>query len=271
LRRLRDLAGISGRDLAQRIGISQSKVSRIESGATLPSLPEVMAWADAVGTAEAAGWLAALTEAAFTEVHTWRAALQLRPHLQGEIQEREARAQMSRTFQPSVVPGLLQTAEYARRTFAMSPVPYAPDGVPAAVAGRLERQLTLFRDDKRFDFLITEAALRWCPGSSELMIPQLDRIASVSTLDNVSIGLIPHREHALTFMSHSFVIYDHHGDDLDTFVEVETSHANLIINDPGDVGLYENRWSLLSQMAIFDGEAREFLAVLAAQFQNAGA
>lgn len=270
LRRLRDLAGISGRDLAQRMQISQSKVSRIESGATLPSLPEVMAWADAVGMAETSEWLTALTEAAFTEVHTWRAALQRQPHLQGEIQEWEARAQTSRTFQPSVVPGLLQTAEYARRTFQMSPVPYAQADIAAAVAGRLERQLSLFRDDKRFNFLITEAALRWCPGPSKLMIPQLDRIASLSTLDNVSIGLIPHRGQALTFMSHSFVIYDHQNDDLDTFVEVETIHANLIINDPGDVALYENRWSLLSQMAILDGQVRQLLAALAAEFDKAG-
>ncbi len=153
----------------------------------------------------------------------------------------------------------------------MSPVPYAQDDVAAAVAGRLERQLTLFRDDKRFNFLITEAALRWCPGPSKLMVPQLDRIASLNTLNNVSIGLIPHHGQALTFMSHNFVIYDHHNDEQDTFVEVETIHANLIINDPGDVGLYENRWSLLSQMAIFDGQARELLAALAAEFENVGA
>ena len=48
LRRLRDQAGISGRDLAHRVGISQSKVSRIESGTVIPSLPEVTAWGEAV-------------------------------------------------------------------------------------------------------------------------------------------------------------------------------------------------------------------------------
>jgi transcriptional regulator with XRE-family HTH domain len=77
LLRLRDLAGLSGRDLAQRIGISQSKVSRIETGRAVPSIPEVTAWADAVGTTvEARDRLRALTDDALVEVHTWRAAAQ---------------------------------------------------------------------------------------------------------------------------------------------------------------------------------------------------
>src|SRR5262245_37379524 len=108
--RLRDQAGVSGRELAQRIGISQSKVSRIESETTIPSLPEGKAWTEALGApSETQDRLAVLTEAAFTEVHTWRTALKTRAHLQGEINEREARARTVRTFQPSVIPGLLQT------------------------------------------------------------------------------------------------------------------------------------------------------------------
>src|SRR2546430_16403904 len=49
LRRLREMAGVSGRELAQRINISQSKISRIESGMTTPPVPAVTAWAGAVG------------------------------------------------------------------------------------------------------------------------------------------------------------------------------------------------------------------------------
>jgi hypothetical protein len=251
--------------------MSQSKVSRIESGATLPSLPEVTAWADAVGTSvETREWLAAFTEAAVTEVLTWRTALQTRRHLQYDIQEWEARARTSRTFQHSVIPGLLQTAEYARRIFSMSPLPYTPDDIGAALAGRLDRQLALFQEDKQFHFLITEAALRWRPGPAKLLVSQLDRIASLSTLENVSIGVIPHNMQSITFMSHGFVIYGDRSDDRDAFVEVETIHANLIINDPGDIALYEERWSGLNEMAIFDEESREFLIALAVEFENAG-
>src|SRR5882724_13217308 len=108
LRHLRDLAGLSGRELAQQIGISQSKVSRIESGRTVPSLPEVDHWARAAGASDdRREWLVAMTEAVFTEVRPFRAAVGPAVQTQAETQERERRARLVRTFQPSVIPGLL--------------------------------------------------------------------------------------------------------------------------------------------------------------------
>src|SRR5215204_6065118 len=109
LRRLRDLSGVSGRELARRISISQSKVSRIESGTAMPSLPEVTAWGAALGASQATlDHLAFLTNQAYTEVQPWREALRGQGHLQDEIQEQEALATCVRTFQPAIVPGLLQ-------------------------------------------------------------------------------------------------------------------------------------------------------------------
>src|SRR2546430_15956476 len=73
LRRLREMAGVSGRELAQRVNMSQSKVSRIESGATTPPIPAVAAWADAVGAdAPTRARLTAMTEAGVTEGQAWR-------------------------------------------------------------------------------------------------------------------------------------------------------------------------------------------------------
>jgi len=270
LHRVRDLAGISGRELAHRIGISQSKVSRIESGTAIPSAPEVTAWAEAVAaSAETKRLLTALTEAAFTEVHPWRAVLKDRLHLQDDIQELENRAGKVRTFQPSVIPGLLQTAEYARRLFSVIDPPYAESDIPAAVAARLDRQLALFEEHRKFEFLITEAALRWRPGPSTLLQAQFDRIESLRTLSNVSIGLIPHAVLARACTSHSFAIFelaDVGGHDTDgeeapnAIVTVETVHANLVVSNPDSVGLYQARWHRLEQMAIYGDEIRAFLS-----------
>ncbi|MQA88554.1 MAG: helix-turn-helix domain-containing protein [Streptosporangiales bacterium] len=272
LRRARELAGISGRDLAQRIGISQSKVSRIEAAGAIPSLPEVTAWAEAVrASAKTRELLTVMTEAAFTEVHTHRAAMRSRAHVQDEVQELEARARVVRTFQPSVVPGLLQTAEYARRVFAFAELSYTEGGRTAAVAARLQRQTVLYEEDRRFDFLISEAALWWRPGPVKLLLAQLDRIASLSTLDNVSIGFVPYDRQAAVCPLHGFVIYGGHDGqegDLDTFVTVEMVHAYLTVNDPHDVRLYQKQWSRLCQTAIFGEEAREFLAALGADLRT---
>lgn len=264
LRRLRDLSGLSGRELARRMGTNQSRVSRIESGATVPSLPEVTAWASAIGASTGVhDSLVALAEAASTEAQSWRDALRRRPHAQNEIRVLESRTRILRTFQPSVIPGMLQTAEYARRVFSFLPATLAESDIPAAVAGRLSRQLALYETDRNFSFLITEGALRWQPGPPELMVAQLDRIASVSTLDNVSVGVIPLGVPAVTMLTHTFVIYDG-WDEQDTLVEVDTIHAQLLVKRPDDVALYRQRWERLTQMAIFGEGAREFIGGLSA-------
>jgi transcriptional regulator with XRE-family HTH domain len=264
LRRLRDLSGLSGRELARRMGTSQSKVSRIESGTTIPSLPEVTAWASAIGAPTGIhDSLVALVEAAFTEAQSWRDASRRRPHAQDEILALESRTRTLRTFQPSVVPGMLQTAEYARRVLSMFPATLAQSDIPAAVAGRLNRQLALYETDRNFSFLITEAALRWRPGPPELMVAQLERIASVSTLDNVSVSVIPLGVQAVATLTHAFIIYDG-WDEQDTLVEVDTIHAQLFVKRPGDVDLYRQRWERLTQMAVAGEEAREFISGLSA-------
>ncbi|MEV7008141.1 helix-turn-helix transcriptional regulator [Streptosporangium sp. NPDC051022] len=263
LRRLRDLSGLSGRELAQRIGISQSKVSRIESGTALPSLPEVGAWAEAVAApAQTRELLQILTEAAFTESHVWRTRLAEHSHLQDDVRERESRVHTMLGFESVVIPGLLQTADYARQLFPILGVPYSPDAVAAAVAARLERQVCLY-GDKRFDFLIAEAALHWRHGSPQTLLAQLDRIASLSTLDNVSIGLIPYCHQALAFVPHGFVIYE--GDnEADTFITVETLHTELLVSDPRDIRLYYDQRSLLSRSALYGDQARDLLTEISA-------
>lgn len=264
LRRLRDLAGVSGRELARRIDVSQSKISRIESGATIPSLPEVKAWTAALDTpSEITDRLLLLTNIAFTEIQPWREILQEHDHTQDDVQESEVIALKIRAFQPSVVPGLLQTAEYARRVLKMFHAPYEKEDFSAAVAARLHRQELLFEKGRNFEFLITEAALRWRPGPPSLLRAQWDRITSINTLENVSIGLIPFYQQAVTMISHGFTIYDPETHGLYPFVQVEMIHGTATVYDPREVKVYEERWSLLQQMAIYDGQAAQYLASLA--------
>lgn len=268
LSRLRTQAGISGRQLAQRLGVSQSKVSRIETGRTVPSLPVVAAWGKAIGVPDdTQEHLTELAQAAFTEVCTWRTVMRERPHFQGIIEEREIQAHAIHTYNPSVVPGLLQTAEYARRIFSLVQVPYSDENIAQAVAGRLQRQLLLYEESRQFDFLITEAALRWSPGPKALLLAQLDRIASLSTLSNVSIGIITLDTRPTVVVPNGFVAYDHY-DDLDAFISIETVHANVIVNDPQDVEMYRESWSLLARMAIFGSEARAFLVELSSGIRS---
>ena len=269
LRRLREQAGLSGRQLADQIGVSQSKVSRIECGAALPSLPQVTGWAAAVGVSgSAASKVMALADVAYAGVDPWDAALRERSSLQPDFQEAEDRSRAVLVYEPTLVPGLLQTAEYARRVFTMFDPPYAGSDIPAAVAGRLDRQVGMFDPTREFAFLITEAALRWRPGPPGLMLAQLDRITSVSTLDNVTVGVIPQSVQALTHVPHGFTVIESADPEEDALVFVETVHANLTVSDKGQVSLYRRQWSLLEKTAVYGPEARELLTRIAVSVRD---
>lgn len=267
LRRIRKQAGVSGRLLAERTGLSQSKISRIEVGAIAPTMPEVTAWADAVGTtAEIKEHLRSLTEAAYSEVYSWQDLLTNRPHLQGEIGWRETAARRVRSFQPSIVPGALQTSGYASSVFRMSALPYAGDDLAAAVAGRMNRHAKVQNDRDRFEFLVTEAALRWRPGPVDVSLNQLERLIELID-DSMLIGVIPHDAVAGTAIPHGFVIYDGVTDD-QTYVAVETIHADVTVAEPSDVLLYHNQWALLSRMALFGQPASDLIAGLKSTFRG---
>lgn len=260
LKRLRLVTGLSGRELGRRASISQSKVSRVEAGTALPTVREVEKWGRALDVPEETiRLLAALTGNAHLEAHSWAAALHGRKHLQHEIGGWEADATLVRTYQPSVVPGLLQTADYARRVFSLFSQGYDQDALAAAVTGRMDRQLALYKPEKKFEFIVTEAALRWRPGPPDVLIAQLDRLVSISTLDNISFGLVPLDREALTTYSHGFVIYEGDGE---AVVSLEMIHGPLTVDSVDGVEPYRQRWSLLQEMSLFGEDARELLAGL---------
>jgi transcriptional regulator with XRE-family HTH domain len=263
LRRLREQAGLSGRDLAGVLGISQSKVSRIESGAALPTVPEVKSWTSATAASDLdREMLPMLTDGAYTEIRPWDDALRGRAHLQDSIRELESSRGIELTYEPSIVPGLLQTAEYARRLFTMFRPQLAESEIPAAVKGRLGRQDGLFDPTRRFEFLITEAALRFRLGPASVMAAQLDRIATLSILENVGIGLIPAGARARTYVPNGFVIFESADGEPDALVLAETVHANLTMSAPDHVELYRQHWALLRESAVFGASAHDLLAMV---------
>jgi transcriptional regulator with XRE-family HTH domain len=254
------LAGLSGREVARRIDIGHASVSRIENGQQVPSLPEVTAWSDAVAAPEETrSFLVTLVEAALNEVETWRARMRTGlPAMQADVRELETTAVVLRCFQPTIVPGLLQTAEYARRVFTLVDVLGVGD-YAAAVAERMQRQQILYEHGRRFEFILTEAALRWRPAPPPVLAAQLDRLSSVATLDNVSLGLIPADIEMRAIPWCGFNLYEERSDDQPPFVAIETAHAGLVISDPEDVAIYRNQLEHLRSSALYGDDARAML------------
>ncbi|MGH7734942.1 MAG: Scr1 family TA system antitoxin-like transcriptional regulator, partial [Gemmatimonadales bacterium] len=174
LRRLRKSARLSGEEMAVGLGISQSRVSRMERGQQVAAPAVVDGWARAAGASDAErAELLSIAESAAAEMVSWRKAMARGlTRLQEDSRELEASAGTVLNFQAAGVPGLLQVPEYARRTFAMERQAAETD-IAAAVTARMNRQAIVYGGSKNLVFIMTEAAVRWRLGPESLMRAQV--------------------------------------------------------------------------------------------------
>lgn len=237
--RQRDLAGLSARRLATEMGSNYGKVWRVESGKQLPTIPLVRQWLESCNAdALDRGRITDLVEAVHGETRGWGDLLTGVAHLQGVARERESGAAMVRNFQPTVVPGLLQTPEYAARIIPLADHMGAIDHA-AALATRLERQQRLYEDGHQFQFLLVESALRWSVQLGAVTPAQVDRIGSLAKLPNVDIAVIPAGEDVVVPW-HNFAIWEPQDDE--PMVTIEQFHGEQTITDVEVVEMYRRLW-----------------------------
>ncbi len=218
-------------------------------------------------SAQQARELRTLAEAAAVETISWsKATRRGLPQLQQDVRELEATSATILNFQPTIVPGLLQTAGYARALVASGYPGGRPD-VAAAVTARLDRQAILYDDARHLEFVIAEAALRWRLGPPQLMLAQLDRVASVATLPSVTIGIIPQAAEVAAWHIHGFALLDDRSDG-SPLVRVETLTTGLSISDPDSVDRYRQAFRILREAAAFDDEAGVLIRALMAHLRK---
>jgi len=255
LRELRQQARLSGRQLAEALSWPPSKISKLENGRQTPSDDDIRSWVRAThGESDTEALLASLHT--LEEQHAeWRRILRtgLRPR-QNELAELDQKTRNFRAFEATVIPGLLQTAEYARARFAEGiRVLRLPNDINEAVQSPVKRQEILYRPDKRFHFVLTEAALRMrlCP--PEIMLGQLDRLVSFSALPNVRLGIIGFETRYATSPWHGFWLYDNDR------VLVETYSAALNLAQPQEIALYGSIFDELAAVASYGRAARAII------------
>lgn len=258
LRTLRALAGVSGRALGDLIGTSQGTIWRIEHAQALPTRRQAEAWLDSCAADdERAAHVLRLLEDAYREAPTWTRTLAGRSHMQSEIAARESASAEVRNFQPTIVPGLLQTAEYARLL-----VPHVDRtgqvDVDEHVAKRLERQAMLDDDGRRFVFLLGERSLRWSPGPG-VMAAQRERLVAAAGKPAVVLGVVPDTAPVVPW--HNFVVHEPTGGQ-PAYVTTETVHGELAVREAADVAIYLKLWDQLRQSAVIGDEAAEWIRKL---------
>ncbi|MFJ7155893.1 helix-turn-helix domain-containing protein [Streptomyces sp. NPDC101118] len=253
LRALRETSGLEAKAVARGAAMSRSKLSKIENGNASPSVTDVDCILTAIGVSEEvkAEYMAAAREAA-TEITAWRLVRRLGySRKQQQVQALESQTTLLRLFQPSLVPGLLQTPEYVRAVFARKHL--SPAELERTTAARLARQRVLYTEGKAFRFVVTEPVLRWRIVPPLVMVGQLDRLVSLSRLPGVDIRVVSLSAPQTDFPGHSFVIKDQR------MVTVETVHAETVVTDPRDIGLYVSKFEAFWRDAVAGDEMRELV------------
>jgi transcriptional regulator with XRE-family HTH domain len=248
VRTLRRDAGLTGVELARLVGISQSRISRIETGHLIPQNDEVDRLADALGAdANTRQQLHDQAHAARSSMRSWRSLhAQGFPRHQQQIGQWEQTAARIRLFQPNIVPGLLQTAQYARHAIELAT---QVQDIPSAVAARMARQAILYEHGKSFEVLMTEGALRWRIAPTDVHVGQLRHLTSLATLDNLSLGIIPWHAKVAAHQTTMFCLFDERS------AYVELSNGEVATEDRQDVADYMAVFAALSESAVTGDDA----------------
>jgi transcriptional regulator with XRE-family HTH domain len=255
LRAMRESAGLSGTDLAARLGWSQSRVSRLETGRQSAGEDDVRAVGAACGAA--ASVVEDLVAAAAALGREWT---DHQAHLargsqdrQAQIQELEARAGTVRTFQPALVPGLLQTPAYFRAVIDVERLVREDAEIASIVELRVERQRVLDDPGKSFLFLLTESALwnRFAP--ADVMRDQHRQLRVAADRPNVRLGIVPRSARLGAIPLTGFAVFD------DTLVTIGTMTSEIVLHQAADIARYRHAFDQLSASAVVGARASAIL------------
>ncbi|MFC6081365.1 helix-turn-helix domain-containing protein [Sphaerisporangium aureirubrum] len=199
LRRYRQTARLSQRALASRMGFSDSLIAMVETLKRAPTEDFARACDRALGLDGTMFGLYIATR--------WdRAPEHLRPWL-----EEEEEAEALRTWEPMLIPGLLQAESYARAMFSVAPG-ITPDQIEERLAGRMRRQSILHKDKPpTITVLMDEAVIRRRIGSEEVMREQLQFLLDVAKRPNVTIQVVPYDAGEHCGLAGGFIIAERNG------------------------------------------------------------
>jgi transcriptional regulator with XRE-family HTH domain len=268
---LRELAGISGDEVAATLGWSASKVSRIEThrtGIKPDDLERLVGLYDVdeiqlgqlralAAEQEGRGWWSAYTNAFAPDFIAYLGL--------------EAAASLIQCWSPELIHGLLQTQDYAKAAVEVASnyvSVSAPGEIQRKVESRLRRQEMLTQPAaKQFNFVLDEATLRHRYGTSEIMRVQLLHVAEVSRLPNVSIrvlsfaGSYPIGPGGFALLAFAPL----HGTPLNAVVYMEHLIRNTFVEEEQETYEYQLAFDRLRTEALDEEASRNLITTVAQQ------
>jgi hypothetical protein len=260
-RRLRELrlsapdGRLTGTVLAERLGWPHSKVYKLEGGRQTATSDDLRAWADAVGQPDTFEELAARLQGFESHIRSWRRQLAAghRP-VQDSWNIEVDRSRAIYAWEEAVVPGMLQTADYARAIFLRyADLQGTVRDTDAAVRARMQRQAWLYEPGRRFHALVWEAALHALVCPPAVLAAQLDRLMGTVGLDTVELGVVPLGASLRIPTANGFWVLD------ERLVIAEDWHAEIWLDDAESVASYLRVWRTLQESAVYGADAQNVI------------
>jgi transcriptional regulator with XRE-family HTH domain len=261
LRQAMQNAGLNGKQAAQLLDVTPSYVSMLLAGKRGASELDIAAFLGVcrVRGAERDRLLGLCREQdnpGWLQQHGSRLPKQLVTYV-----DHENKAVTIEDFQSTLVPGLLQSGEYARAVISrIANVP--PDEVDDRVAARLARQSLFSRDrPARFTFYLHESALRLPVGGRAVMAEQLRHLQRMSMRSYVTLRVVPVAlgAHAATGGSFIFMEFS----EFKPVVYLESETTSLFLEKPEEIQAYRRILGVLADTALGEGQSRELIADVA--------
>jgi transcriptional regulator with XRE-family HTH domain len=267
LRALRVRAGLTSGEAARLVGWHQSKVSRIETGRSGVKASDVLRLLDAFETDDPQQRELVVALAGAEDAgghHWWHAYRGLLPPSYRDFISLESQACRIRTLETSVVPGLLQTPEYARAVTRSVLAGTSDRHIEALVEVRLARQDVLrAQQPLELSAVLDEGVLRREVGGSGILRRQLEHLAEAAQMPHVRIQVLPFSAGGHIGLTGPFVVFSFpNTSDLDVVV-LDHLTSSLYLERKEDLKAYTDAFDVLLLRALSPEDSLEFIAEIA--------
>jgi transcriptional regulator with XRE-family HTH domain len=265
LRALRNEKGLTVEQVAERLLCSPSKVSRMETGHGVATLRDIRDLCDLYGITDQAERDRLTRLAREGKQQGWWQSYDLDFATYVGL---EAEAAGIKYYQSSIVPGLLQTPDYARAMYEAGVPKFTPERINEHIEVRLTRQRLLVQNPPvRLEVVLDEAVLHRMVGGRAVMRAQLDRLIEVSKQPNVTMQVIPYSVGAHPAMDSTFNILEF-ADSVPSVVYVEGLVGWIYVERPQDIERYQQVFEHLRTVALSPRESIELLVRIGAGYNN---
>ncbi|MCQ8772963.1 helix-turn-helix domain-containing protein [Streptomyces telluris] len=259
LRKLRELKGMTAEEVAERLLVSQSKISRLENGRRSISQRDVRDLCGVYGVEDHRIVDSLMQMAKESRQQGWW-------HAFGDIPYSvyiglETDAASLRVYEASLVPGLLQTPNYASAVTEGSWPEATGADIERRVQVRMRRQerITDPENPLRLWAVIDESALRRIVGSREIMAEQMRQLVQFSMEPHITVQVLPYDVGAHPGMYGKFSILEFNDPQDASTVYLEGITSDLYLEKPNDVQTYSVMYEHLRMQALNADHSRQFI------------